>query len=129
MTHGKMSSSYSLNLSVKPQNISWECQEQNNVGKTNPCKIKKIKKKNFFRKHPKRGETKEEVTVIASSQTLSAKEFVIGQAAPIPIFEEILGYLSPGFIWIFGRRVSKSWKQVIEQFIVRSVFSKGLNEF
>jgi hypothetical protein len=68
----------------------------------------------------------EEVTAIAPPRTLSAKEFVIIQAAPIPVFEKILGYLSPGYTWNFGRRVCKSWKQAIELFIVRSVFSKGL---
>jgi hypothetical protein len=87
---------------------------------TSPCKTKS------FGMSSNGVETEEEVTVIDPSRVLSAKEFVVGQAAPIPIFEKILGYLSPGYIWIFGRRVRKSWKQAIEQFIVRSVFSKGL---
>jgi hypothetical protein len=68
----------------------------------------------------------EEGEVIGDTIILHRKLFGFQQANPILVFEHIFAYLSPGYLWLFGRLVCKSWKEIIEQYIVRSVYSKGL---
>ena len=47
-------------------------------------------------------------------------------AFPAEILELIFAHLSPGFLWIFCRPVCKLWNEVVEGYITRSVFRKGL---
>jgi hypothetical protein len=45
---------------------------------------------------------------------------------PTEILELIFAHLSPGFLWIFCRPVCKLWNELVEGYITRSVFRKGL---
>ena len=50
-------------------------------------------------------------------------------ALPQLIFEKVFAYLSPGYLWIFGRPVCKGWKILIEYTIARLMFEKSLIQF
>ena len=62
----------------------------------------------------------------ASFERVQVGPFGFNNATPTLIFEHVFAYLSPGFLWIFVRPVCKAWKEAVDQYIVRSVYSKGL---
>src|SRR5438046_10409556 len=64
--------------------------------------------------------------IVASFDRLQVEPFRVHSATPSLVFERIFSYLSPGFLWIFVRPVCKGWKRAVEQYIIRSVYSKGL---
>ena len=71
-----------------------------------------------------RQSTAEELATDVAVPNLREKAFQ--HALPQLVFEKVFTYLSPGYLWIFGRVVCKAWKELIEFTIPRLTFEKAL---
>ena len=54
-----------------------------------------------------------------------AEDLRLDTAMPLLVFNKILSYLSPAYLWHFVRLVNKAWKLAVEEYIPESLYSKA----